>query len=103
MLGVASGIGMSAPGLRNFLEGGTPRVSTLRKINVWAVREAATRGESFADEVTMKAALSVLVAGVPERGRKEAAQTLIDALRKAYERHGVQTPVWLARMSLPPS
>ena len=97
MLATASSIGMSAPGLRNFLEGGTPRRATFRKLSDWYVREAASAGD-VSDE-TIEAALTLMLEGVPESGRADAARIVLDALRTAHQKHGAPVPGWLERFS----
>ncbi len=92
MLATASSIGMSAPGLRNFLDGGTPRRSTFRKLAEWYVREAAATGT--ASDETAQAALAVLLNGVPNSVRQDAARIVLDAIRKAHEKHGAPLPDW---------
>jgi hypothetical protein len=87
---------MSAPGLRNFLDGGTPRRSTFRKLSEWYVREAASTGD-ISDE-TIEAALSLMIEGLPEGGRADAARMVLDALRTAYQKHGAPVPDWWERL-----
>jgi NAD(P)H-dependent FMN reductase len=87
---------MSAPGLRNFLDGGTPRRSTFRKLSEWYVREAATAGD-VSDE-TVQAALALVLEGVPENGRADAARTVLDAIRTAYQKQSVPLPEWWERL-----
>jgi len=87
---------MSAPGLRNFLDGGTPRRSTFRKLSEWYVQEAASAGDVSVE--TIEAALTIMLEGVPESGRADAAQIVLEAVRSALQRHGVPIPVWLERL-----
>lgn len=96
MLATASSIGMSAPGLRNFLDGGTPRRSTFRKLSEWYVREAASTGD-VSDE-TVEAALSLMLDGVPESGRADAARMVLDSILVAYRKNGVPVPGWVATL-----
>lgn len=96
MLSTASAIGMSAPGLRNFLDGGTPRRSTFRKLSEWYVREAASAGD-VSDEA-IEAALALMLSGVPESGRADAARMLLEVLRTAYQKHGAPVPEWRDRL-----
>jgi hypothetical protein len=87
---------MSAPGLRNFLEGGKPRRATFRKLSEWYVREAAATG-TVSDE-TAQAALAVLLNGVPSGGRQDAAQIVLNAIREAHETNGAPLPAWWDRL-----
>jgi hypothetical protein len=96
MLATASSIGMSAPGLRNFLDGGTPRRSTFRKLSEWYVRQAASAGD-VSDEA-IEAALALMLEGLPESGRADAARMVLDVLRTAYQKHGAHVPGWLERL-----
>lgn len=96
VLATASSIGMSAPGLRNFLEGGTPRRATFRKLSEWYVREAARAGDVSVE--TVEAALMLMLEGVPENGRADAARIVLDAIRVAYKRQGVPVPNWWERL-----
>ncbi|HEX8276888.1 MAG TPA: hypothetical protein VF615_29880 [Longimicrobiaceae bacterium] len=96
MLATASSIGMSAPGLRNFLDGGTPRRSTFRKLSEWYVREAASVGD-VSDEA-IEAALALMVEGLPESERADAVRMVLDALRTAYQKHGALVPGWCERL-----
>lgn len=87
---------MSAPGLRNFLDGGTPRRSTFRKLSEWYVREAASAGD-VSDEA-IEAALALMLDGLPESGRADAARVVLDALRTAYQKHRAPIPGWWERI-----
>lgn len=96
VLATASSIGMSAPGLRNFLAGGTPRRSTFRKLTSWYVRQAAS--DSDVSDETVQAALALMLDGVPERGQRDATRMVLDTLRAAFEKHGTPIPSWLDRL-----
>jgi hypothetical protein len=95
VLSTATAIGMSAPGLRNFLDGGTPRRSTFRKLSEWYVREAASAGD-VSDEA-IEAALALMLDGVPEGGRADAARMVLQTILAAYQNHGAPVPKWLTR------
>lgn len=90
--GVARDIGMSAPGLQHFLDGGTPFRRTLRNLMAWYTRESATRRE-ISDE-TVHAALAILLEGVPPEARAEMERKVIAVLRSAYSEQGLKPPGW---------
>jgi hypothetical protein len=90
---VARASGLSDQGLRYFVEGGTPRDSTARKLTEWYVREAAQSGEL--DEETAEAALSVLLAGLSEADSERTRREVVEAIRRGFQRSGGAVPGWL--------
>jgi hypothetical protein len=91
---VAREIGMSAPGLRSFLDGGTPYEATRRKLVAWYV----VRSGDEADELTsaaVEAVLALLLGHLPSSKRAEARAAVIRVLATATKRAGVKAPTWL--------
>jgi hypothetical protein len=91
---VARGVGMSAPSLRDFINGSEPRQSTLRKLTAWYIRTAWERGEVLSDE-TARAALALLVEHLPEEKREEAVRGMLADLWERTEAAKVRRPGWL--------
>ena len=90
--GVAARIGMSAPGLQHFLDGGTPQRRTLRKLAVWYVLWALPLRAR--PELTSLIAVAVLVEPLPLDARAVAVRELVAAARRPYDRAGA-LPKWL--------
>ena len=93
---VARGVGMSPMGLRHFLDGRRPYSATLRKLNAWYVDHASSRREHSADSA--RAALALLLDGVPEGRRAEAGAELLGTLERLHRESGLGPPGWLARL-----
>ncbi|MBV9109493.1 MAG: hypothetical protein JO306_08820 [Gemmatimonadetes bacterium] len=93
---VARAIGMSPMGLKHFLEGRRPYSATLRKLNVWFVAHSAQE-LSFGEEPA-RAALTLLLDGIPEEGRDEAAGMLLDDLWRTHRHFGSRPPAWLVSL-----
>lgn len=91
---VAAAVGMTHGGLTKFLEGSPPREATVRKLTVWYLREAAAGG--IVSREAVAAALSVLLAGIPERDRDAAARQVLATVRKVHADAGVRVPGELA-------
>lgn len=96
---VAREIGMSAPGLQAFLDGGSPYRRTLRKLRDWYVRRGA--GGPGVEEETAHAAFAVLVDRFPSRARTDAARELASTLTRLFSRHRLPPPDWLREDDLP--
>lgn len=90
---VARASDLSDRGLQHFLDGGTPRQGTLRKLTEWYVREAASAGELDPD--TVEAALSLLLGDMPEPQRTGTRAVLMDQIRSGYKAAGRVPPGWL--------
>lgn len=90
---VVRDVGMSAPGLTQFLEGGTPREKTLRKLREWYFSEAGTRSDIT--ETTARAAMEVLVEPIAARHRGRAREQIVEVLVQAHRRQGTAPPQWL--------
>jgi len=95
---VAREVGMSAPSLRDFINGSDPRPSTVRKLTEWYVRTAADRGDVLS-EGTARAALALLVEPVPPERRGDALRELAEAMERGYRAAGAPVPKWLRKIS----
>ena len=94
----ASEIGITHRSLARFLAGETEtRESTTRKLRDWYVRRAASTGDVTAE--TAEAALSVLVASLPQTAQAEAEAELVDVLGKHHDRSKRERPAWLRKMT----
>lgn len=91
---VARQVGMSAMGLRHFIDGRNPYSATLRKLTAWHVKHAALL-ESFSP-ATARSALDVLLEAMPESERDSAALGLLHRLDAIHREKGVPPPGWLA-------
>lgn len=91
---VAADVGITHGGLRKFLDGSPPREATVRKLTLWYVRDAAAARNVSREAVA--AALSLLLAGIPEEKRAAAEQKALAALRRIYADAGVPVPRELA-------
>jgi len=93
---VAEQIGLTHRGLAKLLDGSTPRENTRRKLLEWYVREgSAQRGP---DETTARAALDVMLDGLPETRKAAATSRLINLVRKIHDQAGTQPPEWIDRL-----
>src|SRR5215213_9087765 len=93
---VARAVGLSPMGLKNFLDGRTPYSATRRKLNTWYVVHGDGRpefGESLA-----RASIAVLLEGISEPQRDDAARRLIGSLEAIYDEKKAHPPAWLARL-----
>ncbi|HEX8906467.1 MAG TPA: hypothetical protein VF771_16575 [Longimicrobiaceae bacterium] len=93
---VARAVGMSPMGLKHFLDGRRPYSATLRKLNVWFVAHSAA--EMGFGEDAARAALTLLLDGIPEPGRDPAAALLLDDLWRTHREHGSRPPAWLTAL-----
>lgn len=90
---VARDVGMTAMGLKAFIEGTSPRADTLRKLRAWYVRESAEAGAVNAQAA--EAAFAVVVANLPMERREAAREKLRDVLREEYRASSGSVPDWL--------
>jgi len=93
--GVAREIGMSPTGLKKFLLGTAPYSPTLRRLRRWYLQHAAlpTGEVSYHDA---SAALVVITHDLQPEPRREAADSVLDALERGYELSGRPAPRWIA-------
>lgn len=89
---VGKAVGLSAPAVRNFVAGAEPRAATVRRLTEWYVRDAAGAGQ--VDEETARAALGLLLCGVPADRNAEALRRALGAFREIYVTAGVVVPSW---------
>lgn len=90
---VARAIGVSAPGLRLFLEGGAPRRSTQQKLMEWYIRGIETQ-EIAADVAAI--ALALLLARLPDGAVKlETERQVLAAIRSGHQKAGILPPEWV--------
>ena len=94
---VARAVGMSPMGLKHFLDGRRPYSATLRKLNVWFVSHAQEQQLGFPEEAA-RAALALLVDGIPESGRDEAASAVVEDLWRMHRQFGSRPPAWLTAL-----
>jgi len=94
---VAQQVGITHRGLQLYILGESrPRAVTARKLREWYVRDASTRGG--ADEMTLRAAIDVLLAGLPEGGKGRATAGLIDVVRQAFRQAKMEPPDWTRKL-----
>jgi AcrR family transcriptional regulator len=93
---VARAVGMSPMGLKHFLEGRRPYSATLRKLNVWYVAHALEQ-QGFSEDAA-RAALALLLDGIPETGRDAAAAAVLDDLLRTHRHFGSRPPAWLVAL-----
>jgi hypothetical protein len=89
---VARQIGLSPMGLRHFLDGRRPYQATLRKLTIWYVAHGEQHG---AGETVIRAAMSLMLEGLPEDGREPGEQALLAVVEQMHRRAGTQPPSWV--------
>jgi hypothetical protein len=92
---VARAVGLSPMGLSNFLDGRRPYTATLRKLTIWYVAEGARKG---AHEDVIRAALYVLLEGLPAKGRERGVAAVLGVVERMHRESRTQAPAWLARL-----
>lgn len=100
---VAREAGMSPMGLSNFISGKsvTSYSATVRKLNNWYVRHQAG-GRPTLSEDAARAALLLLLDGIPERSRDRGAARLLETLAALHREGGTHVPPWLQALLPPP-
>ena len=93
---VARSIPMSPMGLQHFVNGTRPYRSTLRKLTAWYVNRGASRGEFSED--TARAALAILLDGIPEGQQEEARAELLERLAHLHASARTELPGWLQQL-----
>lgn len=91
----ARAIGMSPMGLRHFLDGRRPYTATLRRLTLWFIAHGAEGG---APEELIRAAMGVLLEGLPASGRERGRQALLEVVERMHRQAGTQPPAWLAAL-----
>ena len=95
--GVAAQVGMTHAGLQRYIEGRTrPREATQRKLREWYLREAGNW--TGVEEGTARAAIAVLLEGLPPAEQDRAVAEMAAVVRDAYERVKISPPGWLAKV-----
>jgi hypothetical protein len=94
---VASEIGMSAPGLQSFLDGGTPFEATRRKLSAWYFARASG-GESRLTAAIAENYLTALLSHLPERRRDHVLRVLLRTMASLTRREKVEPPDWLVEL-----
>lgn len=94
---VARQIGMSASGLKKFLEGAAPYSPTMRRLQAWYVQHSATQHDHV-DFPEADAALRVLMHDLTPDSRRATADRMIECLRLGYEESGKMPPGWLSEL-----
>jgi hypothetical protein len=93
---VARAVGLTPTGLTKALDPSTsPRGSTQTKMREWYVRNAGALGPT---EQTVRAALAVLLDGVPEASMGDAIGEVVGVLRRLYRSVGVAPPEWMGQV-----
>jgi phage terminase small subunit len=91
-------IGLSPSGLSNFLTRvSTPYGKTRAKLLAWFSRHGWQMLDS--SEAAARAALALLVEGLPEEGRDDTRRKIVEAIRHAHLRHYTQPPAWLEHLA----
>jgi hypothetical protein len=93
---VARSIPMSPMGLQHFVNGTRPYRSTLRKLTAWYVNRGASRGEF--SEQTARAALAILLDGIPDHQQGEVRAALLEQLADHFRGAKTELPAWLEHM-----
>lgn len=99
---VAKEIGMSASGLKKFLEGAAPYSPTMRRLHRWYVQHAGVQHD-WLELPEADAALRVLVHELTPDSRRATAERMVECLRRGYEESGKSAPGWLADLGARPS
>lgn len=94
---VAKQIGMSHGGLFRFLSGTAPRASTVRKLLRWYTARTAV-GDWEPDELSARAAVTVLLEGLSEGDQDAGASEVLRAVRRVYEDRRAPVPRWLTEI-----
>ncbi len=85
-------IGMSPPGLKLFLLGGSPRSKTLEKIRAWHL----AHGSEGPSVDAARGALRLLVCQLPTDERVPVGRLMLAVLAYLHRRRGSRRPRWLA-------
>lgn len=93
---VAREVGMSAPSLRDFINGSEPRQATVRRLTAWYVRTAAERGDVLTEE-TGRAALALLAEPIPPERRAMVLRLIAETVAQTYQDAGLPVPKWLRK------
>lgn len=89
---VATSVGMSRKGLRNFLDGGPIRPSTRGKLFRWLV-QTSTEVDGYASQCAQM--LLALVHELPVEDQVAAVCGLVERLRDEFQQRTGKVPAWL--------
>ncbi len=89
---VAREVGLSPMGLSNFLNGRQPYTATRRKLTLWYAQHGAELG---AREDAVRAALDILLEGLPTKGRERAMEAVLEVVERMHRDSRTQPPAWL--------
>lgn len=93
---VSRAVGMTPTGLAKALDAATaPRGSTQMKMREWYVRHGRALGPG---EHTVRAALALLLEGLPEAAVAEGVTELVYVLRRIYRSVGLEPPEWMGHL-----
>ena len=94
---VAREIGMSASGLKKFLEGAAPYSPTRRRLRRWYVQHSGVQHDHV-EFPEADAALRVLVHDLTPDSRRRTASRMVECLRLGYEESGKPLPGWISEL-----
>ncbi|HEU4558076.1 MAG TPA: hypothetical protein VFS20_09510 [Longimicrobium sp.] len=92
---VAREVGLSPMGLSNFLNGRQPYTATRRKLTLWYAEHGAQLG---AHEDAVRAALDILLEGLPAKGRERGVGVVLDVVERMHRESRTQPPAWLGTL-----
>jgi transcriptional regulator with XRE-family HTH domain len=98
---VAREIGMSASGLKKFLEGAAPYSPTLRRLHRWYVQHSGVQ-RGHVEFAEADAALRVLLHDLTPDARRITADRMAECLRLGYAESGRAAPGWIAELAPDP-
>ena len=94
---VARAIGLSAPGLSDFLAGSRPRQRTLRRLVAWDLRRRRPSGEEPPPE-TIENAIALMTERLWRAERARTRRELLQVIAEAFRRVDVAAPTWLTTL-----
>lgn len=89
---VAREVGLSPMGLSNFLNGRQPYTATRRKLTLWYAEHGSQLG---AREDAVRAALDILLEGLPTKGRERGMEAVLEVVERMHRDSRTQPPAWL--------
>jgi hypothetical protein len=89
---VAREVGLSPMGLSNFLSGRQPYTATRRKLTLWYAQHGSQLG---AREDAVRAALDILLEGLPAKGRTRGLEAVLEVVERMHRDSRTQPPAWL--------
>lgn len=92
----ARAIGMRPFGLQYFLDGGTPRSPTLKKLEDWYIHSIASASPREGERIPL-VALEILVRDLPPRRRVEGMRRSLSFFKDLYKSLGTDAPDWLQK------